>query len=77
MSKGDRVAEIEFPSHCLVPDTYSIDIEAHIPRVEVLSHYQSFISFEIVETGSDMNIYIVGVLLGQYLWIFRGKKTHV
>jgi len=71
MSKGDHVAEIEIPSHFLVPDTYSIDLGAHIPKVEVLSHYQSLISFEIEETGSDMATYsgaAFGVVLVDFPW---------
>ncbi len=71
MSKGDHVAEIEIPSHFLVPDTYSIDIGAHVPKVEVLSHYQSLISFEIEETGSNMaayNINTFGVVLVDFPW---------
>jgi lipopolysaccharide transport system ATP-binding protein len=71
LSKGDRVAAIEFPSHFLVPDTYTIDIGAHVPKVEVLSHYQSLISFEIEETGSDMSAYggaAFGVVLVDFPW---------
>jgi lipopolysaccharide transport system ATP-binding protein len=71
ISIGDHVAEIEFPAHFLAPDTYSIDLGAHIPRVEVLSHYQSLMSFEIEETGSDMATYsgaAFGVVLVNFPW---------
>jgi lipopolysaccharide transport system ATP-binding protein len=69
--EGTCIAEIEFPGKFLVSDTYSIDIGAHIPNIEVLSHYSSLISFEIEETGSDMAVYsgaAFGLVLVNYSW---------
>ncbi len=71
INTGDYVAEIEIPANFLAPDTYSIDLGAHIPRVEVLSNYQSLMSFEIEETGSDMAAYsgaAFGIVLVKFAW---------
>jgi len=71
INTGDHVAEIEIPANFLAPDTYSIDLGAHIPRVEVFSHYQSLMSFEIEETGSEMAAYsgmAFGVVLVNFPW---------
>jgi lipopolysaccharide transport system ATP-binding protein len=57
VSKGTHITEIEIPSLFLVPGSYSIDIASHIPNVEIISHYQSLLTFEIEETGSDMALY--------------------
>jgi len=57
IKEGSYMAEICLPAKFLVSDTYTIDVGAHIPNVEVLSRYQSLISFEIEETGSDMSLY--------------------
>jgi hypothetical protein len=51
------IAEIEIPPQFLSPSTYNVTIAAHIPNVEVLTEYQSIISFDIKETGSKMSIY--------------------
>ncbi|PSN14686.1 ABC transporter ATP-binding protein [filamentous cyanobacterium CCT1] len=71
VEKGNYVAQIELPAKFLVPDTYSIDIGAHIPRVEILSQYQSLMSFEIEETGSHMASYrgaAFGLILADFPW---------
>ena len=57
IKEGSYMAEICLPAKFLVSDTYTIDVGAHIPNVEILSNYQSLISFEIEETGSDMALY--------------------
>ncbi|BCL35203.1 ABC transporter ATP-binding protein [Nostoc sp. MS1] len=54
---GQYISEICFPGLFLMPDIYTIDIDAHIPNVEILAHHQSVISFEIEETGSHLAIY--------------------
>jgi lipopolysaccharide transport system ATP-binding protein len=68
---GSYITEIEIPPLFLVPGHYSIDLGAHIPKVEVLSHYQSATSFEIEETGSNMALYqgsAFGVVLVNLPW---------
>ena len=57
LSAGNHISEIEIPALFLVPGCYSIDIGAHIPRVKVLSHYSSLLTFEIEETGTHMAHY--------------------
>jgi lipopolysaccharide transport system ATP-binding protein len=54
---GNHISEIEIPPLFLVPGFYTIDIGAHIPKVEVISHHQSILTFEIDETGSNMSLY--------------------
>lgn len=54
---GNHISEIEIPYQFLVPGTYSIDIAAHVPNIEVICNHQSLISFEIEETGSGMSLY--------------------
>ena len=71
INTGNHVAEIEIPANFLSPDTYSIDLGAHIPRVEGLSNYQSLMSFEIEETGSNMAAYsgaAFGIVLVDFPW---------
>ncbi|MEH2455810.1 ABC transporter ATP-binding protein [Nostoc sp.] len=68
---GSYVAEIEIPSLFLAPGSYSIDVAAHIPNVEILSFYQSLMNFEVEETGSRMAQYkgiAIGVVLVDFPW---------
>ncbi|MCF4967951.1 ABC transporter ATP-binding protein [Nostoc sp. CMAA1605] len=76
VSPGNYIAEIELPANFLVPDTYTIDIGAHVPKVEVLSHYQSSISFEIEETGSDMSLY-KGSAFGVVFLDLNWREDHI
>lgn len=71
LKAGNHISEIEIPPLFLVPGSYSIDIGAHIPMVEILSQHQSLLSFEIEETGSDMALYkgaAYGVVLVNFPW---------
>ena len=66
---GDYISEIEIPSLLLAPDSYSFDIGAHIPNVEILSEYQSLMTFKIEETGSSMSLYkSFGVIILDLPW---------
>jgi lipopolysaccharide transport system ATP-binding protein len=68
---GIYVSEIEIPAQFLSPSTYSINIAAHIPRIEVLAVHESLMSFEIEETGSNMAMYqgeAFGVVLVDFPW---------
>ncbi|MEO1377677.1 MAG: ABC transporter ATP-binding protein [Cyanobacteria bacterium J06635_10] len=71
ISKGNYISEIEIPALFLVSGTYTIEIAAHIPNVEILSQHKSLITFEIEETGSHMSMYKdndFGVVLANILW---------
>ena len=68
---GTYVAEVEIPPLFLSPGSYSINIGAHVPNVEIVSYYQSLMSFEIEETGSRMALYKgleIGVVLVNFPW---------
>jgi lipopolysaccharide transport system ATP-binding protein len=69
--RGSYSAEVEIPALFLAPGCYSIDVGSHIPNVEILSLYQSLMSFEIEETGSHMALYkglAFGVVLVDFAW---------
>jgi lipopolysaccharide transport system ATP-binding protein len=68
---GNYLAKIKIPSQFLVPGAYTIDIGAHIPLVETITHHQSILSFEIEETGSIMRLYKgsqFGIILVDFDW---------
>ncbi|WP_318528481.1 ABC transporter ATP-binding protein [Plectonema radiosum] len=71
VSGGNYISEIEIPALFLVSGTYTIDIAAHVPNVEILCQHQSLITFEIEETGSDMALYkgtAFGVVFANIPW---------
>ena len=71
VTKGYHQSAVEIPTLFLVPDSYSIDLTAHIPHVEVLSYHQSLLNFEIEETGSGMSLYkgaAFGVVMVNFPW---------
>jgi len=71
LSAGVYVADVEIPSLFLVPGSYSLNIGAHIPNIEVLAYHESLMSFEIEETGSAMALYNnvnYGVVLVNFPW---------
>ena len=57
ITAGNHISELEIPALFLVPGLYSIDIGAHIPKVKSLSVYESLLTFEIEETGTNMASY--------------------
>lgn len=66
---GNYISEIEIPPLLLAPDCYSFDIGAHIPNLEILSEYQSLMTFKIEETGSSMSLYkSFGVIILDIPW---------
>ncbi|MBD2178831.1 ABC transporter ATP-binding protein [Pseudanabaena sp. FACHB-1998] len=68
---GIYQAEVEIPPLFLAPNYYSVNVGAHIPNVEIISLYQSLISFEIEETGSNMSAYKgadIGIVLVDFPW---------
>jgi lipopolysaccharide transport system ATP-binding protein len=71
VEKGSHLAEIEIPPLFLVPGSYSIDLAAHVPGVQLLAHHPSSLSFEIEETGSPMAQYhgqAYGKVLVDFPW---------
>ena len=54
---GSSLSQIEIPALFLVPDTYTVDIGAHIPNVELVQEFKSIASFTVEETGSAMSLY--------------------
>jgi lipopolysaccharide transport system ATP-binding protein len=71
LNPGIYTAHIEIPQLFLVPDSYSIDLSAHIPNIEVIYEYKSIDNFEIEETGSNMSFYHghdFGVILLNLPW---------
>ena len=69
--EGTHVSQVEIPQLLLSPGTYSITIGAHVPNIEVLSSYESLMSFEVEETGSEMSLYsgaAFGVVLVNCSW---------
>jgi lipopolysaccharide transport system ATP-binding protein len=71
ISVGNYVAEIEIPRLFLSPGSYTINIAAHIPNIEMVCFHQSAIGFEIEETGSHMSKYKgadIGVVLMNLPW---------
>jgi lipopolysaccharide transport system ATP-binding protein len=71
VTAGDHISEIEIPSLFLAPGFYTIDIGAHIPKIEIVSEYKSLLTFEVDETGSGMSVYhgaAYGVIMVNLPW---------
>ncbi|MDZ7960406.1 MAG: ABC transporter ATP-binding protein [Aulosira sp. DedQUE10] len=71
ITQGYYISEIEIPSLLLAPGSYSLDLGAHFPKIEVIAHHQSLLSFEIEETGSSMTLYKdsnYGVIIVDFPW---------
>ncbi|MBD2017958.1 ABC transporter ATP-binding protein [Microcoleus sp. FACHB-53] len=69
---GHQASQIKIPSLFLAPGSYTIEVAAHIPNVEVLTHHSSIVSFQIEETGSNMALYkgqAHGVVLLNLPWV--------
>lgn len=48
---------VEMPSKTLVPDNFKITIGLHKPNIQMIELLEEFLTFEIVETGSDLYVY--------------------
>jgi lipopolysaccharide transport system ATP-binding protein len=57
LDTGRYLTKLEIPRLFLTPGSYTIDIAAHIPNVEVVDEYKSIFNFMIEETGSSMSLY--------------------
>jgi lipopolysaccharide transport system ATP-binding protein len=81
LAVGNYHAEIEIPRLFLSPGSYTINIAAHIPNVEILCLHQSIVSFEVEETGSKMSKYKgldIGAVLIDLPWeesVSSSKKS--
>lgn len=56
-SAGLYEFEVKIPEQFLVPNQFNLTFGLHIPNLEVIDYKQDCLSFEIVETGSDFNLY--------------------
>jgi len=78
VKEGYHISELNIPSLFLTPGTYSLDIGAHIPQVEVIAHHQSLLGFEVEETGSTMAMYqgsSYGIIMIHIPW--KQQNTNV
>jgi len=49
--------EVKLPELFLVPNIFKLTCGMHIPNVELIDYLEECLSFEIVETGSDLHMY--------------------
>lgn len=49
--------EVKLPEQFLVPDKFKLTFGLHLPNVELVDYREECLSFEIVETGSDLHMY--------------------
>jgi len=71
LDTGRHSAIIEIPALFLYPGSYTIDLAAHVPHIEVLCHLRSVAAFHVEETGSAMALYAGdghGVVLLNVAW---------
>lgn len=57
VSPGKYVSILKIPAAFLCPGSYSVDVAAHIPNVQVLCDLQSVAVFSVEETGNNMAVY--------------------
>jgi lipopolysaccharide transport system ATP-binding protein len=49
--------QIKLPHHFLVPNKFKITFGLHIPNIEIIDYREEILSFEILETGSNLHKY--------------------
>lgn len=49
--------EVKLPEQLLVPNRFKLTFGLHLPNVELIDYQEECLSFEIVETGSDLHMY--------------------
>jgi len=49
--------EVKLPEQFLVPNQFNLTFGMHIPNLEVIDYKEECLSFEIIETGSDLHVY--------------------
>jgi lipopolysaccharide transport system ATP-binding protein len=54
LEAGEHAFLIEVPGALLAPDTYSLQVAAHRPNVEILDLHEHVLSFRVEESGSKM-----------------------
>lgn len=54
---GIHQFEVKLPERFLVPNKFNLTFGLHIPNLELIDYLEECLSFEIVETGSDLHIY--------------------
>jgi lipopolysaccharide transport system ATP-binding protein len=56
-NSGLHEFEVKLPVKFLVPNKFRLTFGMHIPNVQLIDYQEECLSFEIVETGSDLHIY--------------------
>jgi lipopolysaccharide transport system ATP-binding protein len=49
--------EVKLPEQFLVPNKFKLTFGLHLPNIALIDYREECLSFEIVETGSDLHIY--------------------
>jgi lipopolysaccharide transport system ATP-binding protein len=49
--------KVKLPKQLLVPNRFKLTFGLHLPNVELIDYQEECLSFEIVETGSDLHMY--------------------
>ena len=72
LAPGRYTCSFRVPSHFLVPDTYKLTINAHVPRGKSLSFHPQVLTFSVIETGSQLgnekNPWRYGCVFGDFVW---------
>jgi lipopolysaccharide transport system ATP-binding protein len=55
---GMHQFEVKLPVRFLVPNKYKITFGLHLPNIELIDYQEECLLFEIVETGSEIHIYV-------------------
>jgi len=64
--------ELMIESHLLVRGRYSITAMIHLPKIEQINVAEDVCSFEVIDTGSELQIhgvYDYGVVFGRFQWM--------
>lgn len=54
---GIHEFEVNLPEQLLVPNQFNLTFGLHLPNIELIDYREECLSFEIIETGSDLHIY--------------------
>ncbi len=72
LDPGRYSCSFTVPGHFLVPDSYKLTINAHVPRGKSISFHPAALTFSVIETGSalgnEKNPWRYGCVFGQFDW---------
>lgn len=74
IAPGAFLSRLQIPGRFLAPGSYTLELGAHIPNVEIICQIESVIAFRLEETGSGMAAYSgrgYGVVLLDVPWLER------